>query len=519
MNVKVIPLPTSFVVRRLKMKHERGAGEAKLHVGSVRIEEELDSFFEDFSSENDYFFKKDDLLEYLERIEIEYVAQKISNYKDIDLAYHREQYERIESLPTELYFNLDKHTDNGGRYYIRESVDEHRGYKVFQDILRSIALPRITDLVITKSDKTFTFQLQLNYEKILQNDENEPSQDHDLEKLSHQRIVFGAPGTGKSYQLNKEAENIFAPHINRVTFHPSYLYSNFVGSFKPYPKYLIDSTTDDYLKDEHGNIRETITYKFVPGILVKVFIQAIENPEKKHLLIIEEINRANVSAVFGDMFQLLDRSPNGSSQYSITLSEELRDYFKLKLQDEMNETQRIHLGENMTELVLPNNLYIWATMNSADQGVLPIDAAFRRRWDFTYLGINDIADKLFNEFDTYYFKSDNTTLVKWDAYRRAVNERLSGLNVPEDKLIGPYFISKSVLESGDYQLITDTIQTKVLMYLYEDAVKPYRGKLFAEGKFSTFSDLCKEFNKDALGIFKEEIDIETYDIEETEEAE
>lgn len=325
-------------------------------------------------------------------------------------------------------------------------------------------------------------------------------------KKPHQRIFFGAPGTGKSYQLNKEAKKYFGDNYERVTFNINYLYGNFVGSYKPYPQSVVD---------KYGNSVETITYKYIEGPFMRQIVKAFMNPDKPYLILIEEINRANASAVFGDIFQLLDRDSNGDSEYLIATSKEVRDYLKKEFKDiELSTNIKNKLGKEFESLYIPRNLYIWATMNSADQGVMPIDTAFKRRWEFTYLGINDVADVNKNEFKLYKFKASNNELVNWDDFRRAVNKKLSNLKIPEDKLIGPYFISKPILESKNIDEITDTVKNKVLMYLYEDAAKAYRSALFAEGKFSTYSQLCSNFDQNVLNLFKGNLNIETEIIKE-----
>ena len=146
---------------------------------------------------------------------------------------------------------------------------------------------------------------------------------------SHQRIFFGAPGTGKSFELNKEAKEYFGDNYERVTFHPNYMYGNFVGAFKPFPKVL--KKNDGTIKtDEDGNIQESITYEYIPGVLMRQLVNAFKNPTQDYLLLIEEINRANVAAVFGDVFQLLDRNSKGESEYSIATSKELQEFLKKK---------------------------------------------------------------------------------------------------------------------------------------------------------------------------------------------
>ena len=332
----------------------------------------------------------------------------------------------------------------------------------------------------------------------------------------HQRIFFGAPGTGKSYKLNKEAERNFDKNnISRVTFHPNYNYGNFIGTFKPFPKIKNDN--------------ETITYTYVPGILTKLLMRALNNPKEDFLLIIEEINRANTAAVFGDFFQLLDRDKNGNSEYDIVVSEDLKLLFsKNKISENINTEcleaiqhdeisvveENQNSSENQTDfkLKLPSNFYIWATMNSADQGVMPLDTAFKRRWEFEYIGINDAYDKSKDdngksEFDAYNFKANENELANWNDFRIKINEILSKCHVPEDKLLGPYFISKSILESGDPDKIKNAIKNKVLMYLYEDAGKQHRRKIFKDGIWETYSKLCEAFDKNCEKIFNDEIEL------------
>lgn len=244
----------------------------------------------------------------------------------------------------------------------------------------------------------------------------------------HNRIIFGAPGTGKSHLLEHQRKNYFNDeHYERVTFHPNYSYSQFVGAYKPVAK-TVDSTND-------------ITYSFVHGPFVRVLAKAIKNPSENFLLVIEEINRANVAAVFGDVFQLLDRDEDGKSEYPIDASEDLKKY----------------LGESGVPLedgkiAIPANMYIWATMNSADQGVMPLDAAFKRRWEFEYIGIdeneNQVADY---EIPNRKNPDGSFTFVHWNDFRKALNEKLknlSGVSVNEDKLLGPFFISKRSLETA-----------------------------------------------------------------------
>ena len=293
----------------------------------------------------------------------------------------------------------------------------------------------------------------------------------------HQRIFFGAPGTGKSYRLNQESKS-FSGSVRRVTFHPNYLYGNFIGSYKP--------------KTEKDG---RIVYKYVPGILLMSWMDAIKNPDMDHLLIVEEINRANVSAVFGDFFQLLDREEDGNSTYKIALSDELKAYLV---------SENI-IEDDVDSIGLPGNLYIWATMNSADQGVMPLDTAFKRRWTFTHIGVNEGIENEedFNSYMIQWKKNGQGYSISWNNLRRGINSILKDMKVPEDKMLGPYFLSKKELLNQSNENLLETICSKVLMYLYEDALRPHRYQVFNEEVVATFSDVCKMFESDPNNVFNE----------------
>lgn len=221
-------------------------------------------------------------------------------------------------------------------------------------------------------------------------------------KYERNRIVFGAPGTGKSYKLKVDCEdmmNSFDGAFERVTFHPEYSYSQFVGTYKP-------------VMGEDG---ESIKYNYVPGPFMRMYVEAIksartDNPQP-YLLLIEEINRAKVAAVFGDVFQLLDRDDNGVSEYEIQASEDIRRYLAKELNVPMDSCKHIRI---------PDNMYIWATMNSADQGVFPMDTAFKRRWNFEYLGINDNEDEIKGIGKITLAGMDEP--IEWKRFRNILNQ-------------------------------------------------------------------------------------------------
>lgn len=312
------------------------------------------------------------------------------------------------------------------------------------------------------------------------------------------RILFGAPGTGKSFILDEEAKKLVNNDealYERVTFHPDYSYANFVGTYKPVP-----------FKDSTGN--DSITYKYVPGPFMRVYVKALKNCQeeqpKPFLLIIEEINRANVAAVFGDVFQLLDRDDDNISQYPIQASEDMKNYLASEMGGDPDDYVKIQI---------PDNMFIWATMNSADQGVFPMDTAFKRRWDFTYLGIDDNDKDIQKKY--VFLNEEKTKKVEWNKLRKAINHFLANERINEDKQLGPYFISRKIVvpQEGDEinrKAFIHVFKSKVIMYLFEDAAKQIRSKLFSGcQEKARYSEICKEFESRGIEIFNHEIINET----------
>lgn len=303
------------------------------------------------------------------------------------------------------------------------------------------------------------------------------------------RIVFGAPGTGKSFGLKNDCHKLMMDTVGtyeRVTFHPDYSYSRFVGTYKP----VMDM--------DEKNIR----YDFVPGPFMRVYVDALKSGRTEapqpHLLLIEEINRAKVAAVFGDVFQLLDRDDDGVSEYEIQASEDVRRYLASKLGGS---------PDNYRKIRIPNNMFIWATMNSADQGVFPMDTAFKRRWNFEYLGINENEEKIAAIGNIKLARTDE--VINWNTLRKAINAKMSSdeFRINEDKLIGPFFLSKKIIMSDESGMIVNqdrfvkAFKSKVIMYLYEDAVKQKKHNFFDGCDSSKYSSVCDAFDEKGIGIF------------------
>ena len=320
--------------------------------------------------------------------------------------------------------------------------------------------------------------------------------------LPQNRIISGAPGTGKSFKYETEKDEYFSEYqYERVTFHPAYSYAHFFGCYKPV------------------NGAEGIEYKFVPGPFVRVWLKAMADPEHNYLLLIEEINRAEVAAVFGDVFQLLDRK-DGISQYPIDMSEDLRKYIS---NGEWQENIKTSIEEIDTsqKMVIPQNMFIWATMNSADQGVYPMDTAFKRRWDYEYMPLDnkDVEKKLdTRNIQLVREKAGSEYKVQrftWNEVRMAINNFLSGANINEDKLMGPFFLSDSVVGAGRdaeneiefWKKFEEAFQNKVLLYLFEDAGKSKRPTLFegAKPNHNRYSCIREEFANKGMRIFHEDI--------------
>ena len=335
----------------------------------------------------------------------------------------------------------------------------------------------------------------------------------DAERAANQifprnRIFFGAPGTGKSFTLEKERKTLQgedSTDYERVTFHPDYTYAHFVGTYKPVPG-----------RDTQGN--ETITYEYVPGPFMRLFVKAVDNRRgnnvKPFVLLIEEINRANVAAVFGDVFQLLDRDENNYSEYPIQTSKEMRAYLARELGGNADDYASIRI---------PDNMFVWATMNSADQGVFPMDTAFKRRWEFTYIGINDSEERIRDKY--VMLGATRTQRVVWNNLRKAINGFLAREKINEDKQLGPYFISKKIIEPRDGDEIDrerfiDTFKHKVIMYLFEDAAKQKRPQLFSGcgERYNRYSDICTIFDDIGIRIFNREIIQNVNVIEEQEDT-
>ena len=302
-----------------------------------------------------------------------------------------------------------------------------------------------------------------------------------------QQIFYGAPGTGKSHTINCEVVEKERPHI-RTTFHPDSDYSTFVGAYKPTSTSVRVTTlvgTKQVLV-ENAEPEKKIIYEFVPQAFLKAYTEAWKNQNEPFFLIIEEINRGNCAQIFGDLFQLLDRDDNGWSKYHISPDNDIKKFLQTdkihgfaELDKELIDSipDEIRFGEKMK---LPPNLYIWATMNTSDQSLFPIDSAFKRRWDWKYIRINEGKDKdgtPLNYRIQFKTTDGNIVDVSWWEFVKSINKEIEDVIKSEDKKLG-YFFCKPDKKAKDEDktntiISAETFVGKVVFYLWQDVFKDY----------------------------------------------
>ena len=360
-------------------------------------------------------------------------------------------------------------------------------------------------------------------------------------RWTHNMLIHGAPGTGKSRMIDDEAKkNFSSDSIRRVTFYEDYSYEKFVGAYMPVQK---DKRTSLSFDGKNGSaIGEGISYEFKPGIMAQMLAEAyasllgkylLDNrvdktvsidelytvkDAKKYLLIIEEINRAPAASVFGDMFQLLDRKTDGTSEYSINISDEFKGWFADRVTaicSELYEKDFDNISENIgnaavliaENLRLPPNLYIWATMNSADQGVFPLDSAFKRRWSYLYKSVLD------NRIDK---KRDiclpGNKKIDWDDFRTELNKAITEAGcTEEDKLIGTWYFNDNdfnameaiyaAASESDSGKMINPLCDKLIAYLLGDVFRNNPEAFFGDG-FTAMSKIREYLNNSNADLDK-----------------
>lgn len=325
----------------------------------------------------------------------------------------------------------------------------------------------------------------------------------DLLNLPLQQIYYGAPGTGKSYEINEITKKHSAI---RTTFHPDSDYSTFVGAYKPVMSQveLRDVSGHVVIEDGKKLKEERITYKYVKQAFLKAYLAAWQKYANggfldPQFLIIEEINRGNCAQIFGDLFQLLDRGDFGFSTYPIEADTDLQ----AEISKAFGEGGEYALGEGfniegvvsgydgITEavkegrvLLLPDTLYIWATMNTSDQSLFPIDSAFKRRWDWKYVKITDAKKG-------WKIKCGSEE-CDWWTFVTEINKKIAKETSSDDKKLG-YFFCKP--DNGN-TISEDKFVGKVLFYLWNDVFKDGDTSLFKVGEYTEEATFEAFYNDD-----------------------
>ena len=369
-----------------------------------------------------------------------------------------------------------------------------------------------------------TFNILLNKNDrhlLLLSDEKESDEENDLETSKKEKtpdqplgppkqiIYYGVPGCGKSNKIREQLKDVPEKNKVRVVFHPEYTNAEFIGQILP-------------------KVNGHVTYEFTPGPFTQIIKRAYLNPNEQFYLVIEEINRGNAAAIFGDTFQLLDRLKAGETDSlgndpanaSVnTFTEGWSQYFVQN--DDVNAYIRgtensIQIGnirfDSNTAIRLPPNLSILATMNTSDQNVFTLDNAFQRRFDMELvrnkfeLATKDVDKSKYGGFRTADIQTQHDakiadTDVKWGDFWEWINKKivstLKGLSSTEDKRLGVWFVSNI-----DGKIEEKIFAEKVLKYLWDDVFKFKRPQVFAS-EIDTLENLIAAFGKSRFAVFKE----------------
>lgn len=277
-------------------------------------------------------------------------------------------------------------------------------------------------------------------------------------------LLYGVPGCGKSYTIKTEYCDD-DDHMERAVFHPDYTYSDFVGQILP--------------RVDEGHIE----YRFEPGPFTRILKKAVETPDESFYLVVEEINRGNAPAIFGDTFQLLDRDESGCSEYGVS-NENISNYV---------------YGDATTKIKIPGNLFVLATMNTSDQNVFTLDTAFKRRWTMRMIK---------NNIDACGYAGHQICAwgITWGTFARAINQKITELGENnlsnEDNRLGAYFVREADLNDAE------RFGEKILMYLWNDAFKFDHDKVF-KAEYRTLDELIAGFVRVGFAVFSDDIVFET----------
>lgn len=379
--------------------------------------------------------------------------------------------------------------------------------------------------VLTTND--FGIRLKEDNNNIIWNSQLQNAVQPSEQSDSLQQIFYGAPGTGKSHTINEETKD---EDVIRTTFHPDTDYSTFVGAYKPTTKEVDLRDLSGHKVVENGEVvkEDRIVYEFVAQSFLQAYVSAWkkyadanEGEPQKQFLVIEEINRGNCAQIFGDLFQLLDRNDYGFSDYPIKadadMKRQLQKAFAGLLIAQKDKINAMYEGKDIVSqvlngdiLLLPNNLYIWATMNTSDQSLFPIDSAFKRRWDWTYMPISNAEKDWIIEVDGSKYD--------WWQFLEKINEKIGSTTNFEDKKLG-YFFCKA----QDGVISAKTFVGKVIFYLWNDVFKDYEfgdaifndedGSKLSFDKFYTSEGTKYEIVEEKVELFLKNLGIAPLDMD------
>ena len=345
--------------------------------------------------------------------------------------------------------------------------------------------------------------------------------------ISLQQIFYGAPGTGKSHAIN---ELTAGKDVIRTTFHPDTDYSTFVGAYKPTTKSVpvttvIGTNAVPVIYNGKEMMEDKIVYEYVSQAFLQAYVAAwrkycdVQEGEEPvdEFLVIEEINRGNCAQIFGDLFQLLDRGDEGFSEYPIKADSDMKkllekEFKGLEIKNKEGINALFNGGKDIVAevlagevLLLPNNLYIWATMNTSDQSLFPIDSAFKRRWDWSYVPISNAGKNWTIEV--------NGTKYDWWNFLQAINDRVYDATYSEDKKLG-YFFCKA----DDGIISSSKFVSKVIFYLWNDVFKDseFEGSAFRDengeklsfDKFYSVDNGKVKVNEEKVELFLKNLELE-----------
>ena len=481
-------------------ERKKGSGNGTIHVFLGAADSELR---EEFASYYEAVQAGKDPSEEAVTVKHYFMITNVVSMMGYVCKYLRDKNEDVKSFVVTTLDYLNNFSDESGLLYttslfklsvgsskLRPYFKQFDSNGVFSKLIRTILLPNTSYKVsLYKNDEgeyAAFWLIGFDWQNSFDADSSSLNLNKPVQKLSQktndslQQIYYGAPGTGKSYEINEITKKYSAI---RTTFHPDSDYSTFVGAYKP-----VMSQVD--LRDVSGHVviedgkklkEERITYKYVKQAFLKAYLAAWQKyteqdeTEKKQFLVIEEINRGNCAQIFGDLFQLLDRNDDGFSTYPIEADTDLQGEIskafanggEYELSDEFNIDGVVPEYKGLTEavkdgkvLLLPNNLYIWATMNTSDQSLFPIDSAFKRRWDWRYVKIADAGKgwKIMR----------GEEYCDWWTFVEEINKRIAKETSSDDKKLG-YFFCKPNKNGG--VISEDKFVGKVLFYLWNDVFK------------------------------------------------